>query len=185
MVKGKVTKFIVVYGCDNTGKSTACENLNNIFKQYGIFSEVVHSCGPVSPIEQIAFMEEQTETNPNVEVKIFDRFPAIEEAVCGKVLRNVNKLHPYKKQCNEFIQRISLFIHCNPPHSIVENWGTREQMEGIKENYKKLIKGYKNIGNYFPLINNRKEEYDWTQSHEEGLYKILWKRGFLNEHYTC
>lgn len=177
------TKYIVVYGCDNSGKTTACENITKILEQLNIKSKVIHSCGPCHPSEQLFFMHSNTHPlSHDEDVVVFDRFPAIEEYVYGPIIRGENKLAPFWRQCQIYIDRISLFIHCDPSLDVITNWGEREQMDGVKEKAKLIVDRYNQVPNEYLGMLIRTKKYDWTKEGNEGLEKII--KGWLrDEHY--
>lgn len=176
-------KRIVIYGCDNSGKSTACEKAKKILEGKGLTAEVIHSCGPLSANEQLYFMADKT-NNQEVDVVVFDRFPAIEEIVYGPIIRGENKLSKYETQCRMYMDRISLFIFCCPPFETITNWGDREQMDGVKERAERIVMAYYNkVPGVYPGISYRTVEYDWTKDGDEGLEKII-TRWLEDEHYS-
>ena len=131
---------IVVFGCDNSGKTTLSLLLDSILGGY------VHSPGPLPTAEkQKEFIAKNLDRN---KINIFDRFPIIEERVCGIVLRNKNNFDNDLEYVEKTFSQIDLFIYCDPGYSSVTNWGTREQMDGIKDNIQSLIEGYKKVYDY-------------------------------------
>ena len=93
MMIGNKPLNIVVFGCDNTGKTTLCEDLEKwLTETHKKKVNMVHSLGPNKTIdEQIEFMK-LCLNNEVSEVNVFDRFPVFEETVCGTVLRNKDYL---------------------------------------------------------------------------------------------
>lgn len=173
-------KKIVVYGCDNSGKTTAVEEIKKLINKKGITCESIHSCGPLSGVEQVEFMVRELQTKPGCPlVKVFDRFPAIEEFVYGPIVRNKNVLRDYSITCEVLINQIDLFIFCCPDYQTIVNWGTRKQMSGVKENTEKIIKAYYDIPKIYPSMKEKLECYDWTKKDELSLKDILEKRGFI------
>lgn len=174
------SKNIVIYGCDNSGKTTAAKEIKEILHRNRISCDVIHSCGPLSAQEQLQFMIDNL--NPHKfdqMVKVFDRFPAIEETIYGPIVRGNDKLKNYKITCTELLKKVDLFIYCNPPSETIKSWGRRIQMDGVKENADKIIFGYETITNKFPVIKENLEEYDWTKRNEKSLYDILISKGIV------
>lgn len=167
-----MTKTIVVYGCDNSGKTTACQNLEGMLLERGYRVKVIHSPGPASAVEMIQFMAENTSDDPNIDIRILDRFPAIEELVYGPLIRGENKLMNFHNLCNLFMDRIDRFIYCDPGISTIENWGNREQMDGVKENAKLIRYSYVSlVYEYTALI--KASLYNWKKSGTDGLRKLI------------
>lgn len=135
---------IVVFGCDNTGKTTLCKELKDIFNvEYNV--EIAKSIGANKSLQEyIEFMKNNVEKENMV---IFDRFPIIEEITCGKVLRDNNIFGKWENSSEtlEILNSIDLYIFCYPGLFPILNWGKREQMDGVKENVLKLVNAYNEI----------------------------------------
>ena len=130
---------VVVYGCDNTGKTTLCDQLIEFLNSNGVPAKKVKSLGVADFQKQVSFVSQQLADIKNEwEICIYDRFPIIEEEVCGTLLRNKNHFEKYPDFVNNVLKKISFFIHCDPGLETILNWGEREQMEGIKERAKDL-----------------------------------------------
>ena len=179
----KLSKLICLYGCDNSGKTTACNNISKWLTKVGISNKVVHSCGPCSPPEQLMFMNEMVLSEHKEEVIILDRFPAIEEAIYGPILRNGNALEPFYNLCVKYLSCISLFIYCNPDIKVIEQWGEREQFEGVKEHTAEIIKGYQNIVITYPVLSGKVKLFDYTKGSE--VLKGILKEWLKNEYHRC
>lgn len=144
MSKGKK---IVVFGCDNTGKTTLCNDLLEEFNDYGGLSGktvLAKSIGPNKTKKQyIQFMEAFLNSNDNV---IFERFPLIEEVVYGNILRGKNI---FDSEDGDMIYRcfncVDLYIFCYPGLLNILNFGKREQMEGVIENSIDIINGFNRV----------------------------------------
>ena len=167
-----MTKTIVVYGCDNSGKTTACQNLEEILLERGYRVKVIHSPGPVSAVEMVKFMAENTINDPNIDIRILDRFPAIEEPVYGPLIRGENKLKDFKNLCMLFMDQVDRFIYCDPGISSVENWGDREQMDGVKENAKLIRDSYIALVYQYPALIEAKV-YNWKKTGTDGLKSLI------------
>ena len=79
-----MSKKIVVFGPDNSGKTTLVQNIHDALPYFN----KSHSLGPVSVEEMLKYTEDNLNSQDDF---IFDRFPMIEEATCGYVLRGLNK----------------------------------------------------------------------------------------------
>lgn len=141
---------IVIYGCDNSGKTTLAKNLVHNLMEAFVGSEVdfsyIHSLGPVSAGEQISFMYRETKREPGVKVRVFDRFPLIEERICGMALRGRDLFVNEHQLRAMMFGKIDLLIFCDPGDEAILNWGDREQMAGVKENAMEMYQGYKRLG---------------------------------------
>lgn len=135
-----MNKNIVVFGCDNSGKTTLCENIvKYINETKDIKAEYVRSLGPNKKLdEQVKFMKDNLSKDG---VKLFDRFPLIEERVCGRILRGEDNFQNYMEMV-DLLKPVDLFVMCYPGLLSVLKWGDREQLTGVKENIVGLINGY-------------------------------------------
>lgn len=167
-----MTKTIVVYGCDNSGKTTACKNLEEILTERGYRVKVIHSPGPVPAADMINFMAENTKNDPDIDIRILDRFPAIEEPVYGPLLRNENKLADFHGLCRYYMDKVDRFIYCDPGISSVNNWGTREQMEGVKENVNVIRDMYIALVYKYPTL-AWAQIYNWKKTGTDGLRNLV------------
>lgn len=151
--ENNIGKKIVIFGVDNSGKTTLSEKLKEIFPNY----QVKHSPGPVPADEMVKWMDENV-FNP--QDLICDRFPLIEEGVIGPILRGTNVLK--NVDSNRYYNNIDLFIFCNPGLDKIQKWGTREQMNGIKENVSALYDGYYHKFRLLSFVDLPVVEYDWN-----------------------
>jgi len=155
---------IVIFGPDNSGKTTLAKK---IVENGDFFYS--HSPGPVPVEEMCEYIECYLSNIRNV---VFDRFPVIEEMVCGKILRGNDKFDSFREEANSFLDRIDLFIFCNPGIEAITSWGTREQMEGVKENILKLHQGYCELLEGLRKNGRNVLVYDWQESKEE-IEKVI------------
>lgn len=137
-----MNKNIVIFGCDNSGKTTLCQRLQyELSDKYNV--KIAKSIGPKKRIEEyVGFMDENLSENC---VTIFDRFPIIEEATTGIVLRHENifdKVVNQKEFYDKYLGMVDLFIYCYPGVDNILRFGEREQMNGIIENIQYLIPSY-------------------------------------------
>lgn len=163
---------IVVYGCDNTGKSTLCHQLVDTLTANSIPAYYIKSLGPASLPNQVAFVSKNLSQVDRFEVNIFDRFPIIEEEICGSILRNHNTFSSFPDFIDRALNQIALFIHCDPGLNKITDWGSREQMEGIKENAIKLNEAY---GAYKVIhgLEARTIEYNFLKDSWQDIAKLL------------
>lgn len=162
---------IVIFGCDNSGKSTLVNNLlYYIENELNIECSSIHSPGPVSIEDMKKFMEtnliDKTE-NPN-KIKIFDRFPIIEEAVYGPILRNKNRFDDldYNKT---LLDKVDLFILCDPGPFNIMKWDNREQYPGVKENAFEIILEYYRIAYSLMQEGYKVKTYNYHLDYIEDL----------------
>lgn len=169
-------KKIVVFGCDNTGKTTLCETIQRSLKKIYKTDEVyiAKSLGPNKTVEeQVAFMEEMlNDENRSI---IFDRFPIIEEATCGEVLRGKNNFAEWEgTDVINLLGKVDLFIFCYPGLFNVLKWGDREQLDGVKDNVLPLINAYNKMAFALKQLNFNVMEYNYTMDN-------ITKTRFLSE----
>ena len=160
---------IVIFGCDNTGKSTLGAYLAEMLN-----GKCVHSPGVV-PIEQMKeFMETNLESEETV---IFDRFPIIEEHVYGPLFRGENKFKDseYNKS---ILDKVDLFIYCNPKFFSILNWGTRDQYPGVKENVLEIIKQYNLAAFTLRYKGHYVVEYNFDFQHPS---EMIWQARTVNK----
>lgn len=155
-----MAKKIVIFGPDNSGKTTLANDLCNTFE-----FEYSHSPGPVSVEEMKTYIEQSLGNEKNL---IFDRFPPIEEKTCGTVLRGINKFQGMEKEVLGYFFNVDLFIYCNPDMNVIQDWKEREQMEGIKENIEGLRKAYDDLANELSEYGLPYICYDWTKGKIEN-----------------
>lgn len=158
---------IVIFGCDNTGKTTLGESLASKLDY-----TYVHSLGPaVSQDDMCNFMESFTETG-NV---IFDRFPIIEEEVYGNLLRGKNRFGNIDtdKYCRKMLDKIDLFIYCYPGLFTTLNWGERDQMDGVKERSLDIISHYNKLAVKLKTLGYNVKEYNFKCDEVDTLVSDL------------
>ena len=142
-----MNKNIVIFGCDNAGKTTLAYELQDMISNFGYIVEYHHSLGKDATLDEMHnFMRENLIKDC---VTIFDRFPVIEERVCGKVLRGKDAFQSYylsyRDEFDSMCSKVDLFIFCMPHLFDVLNWGEREQMDGVKDYALDLISGYQKM----------------------------------------
>ena len=151
---GKMNKKIVLFGTDNSGKTTLGKTLAKELE-----GKYLPPLGPSPYSIQVSYLN--TYLNESG-VIIFDRFPLIEEEVCGPIFRGKsNFANIPSEQYDQYIKAIDLFVFCNPGLEAILNWGEREQMNGVKENIINLLTGY---SVWFKMLKDHGEkvvEYNW------------------------
>lgn len=162
-----MSKKIVVFGCDNSGKTTLATTLAE-----KINGEVVRSLGPGKTYgEQMEFMRKNLfDIDKNL---VFDRFPYIEEETTGVVIRgksNFRKAVVDPDVVNSFLKKVDLFILCFPGIDSIVNWGEREQMDGVKENAEKLVTAYNLMFDKLSKAGYNVIVYNW---HTDSIENIL------------
>lgn len=172
--ENEMKKNIVIFGCDNTGKTNLSRVLKDEFAAEGVEANIVTSIGKASKEEQVKFINDKLNS---VGIKIFDRFSPIEEFVCGYVLRG--KSNFTLSELNSFIDRVDLFIFCYPGLFSVLNWGEREQMEGVKQNVLRLINRYNDVAMYLKDEKKYIVEYNYNsiESVNDVVKKALYVGG--------
>lgn len=127
---------VVVYGCDNSGKTSLA---NHIAEKFNL--EYVRSKGgpSMSTQEVLQYLDKNLSEGD----KVFDRFSIIEEYTNGLVLRGKDRFQDEFIDKESFLNRIDLFIYACPSMEAVKNFGDREQMDGIIENIDRLREMYR------------------------------------------
>lgn len=173
-----MNKNIIIFGCDNSGKTTLAKSLETALSNKGYNVEYKHSLGPnVTKDEQMEFMTSNLEKDC---ITIFDRFPFIEEGVCGKILRNKSVYETgdfeYDKAVEEnLLKNVDLFIMCYPGIFSVTNWGSREQMYGVKENIVSLVRGYNMLAINLKNLGYNIIEYNYKMDSVESVLENILK----------
>ena len=163
----KQNKKIVVYGPDNSGKTTLVDQIVGFSNTCSQPIKKMKSLGPAPVDEQIRYMDENLAIKGHV---IFDRYPVIEEETCGIVLRQHNNFGEAPTLYTKYIKAIDLFIFCNPGLDAILNWGEREQMVGIKENIFPLYFSYCLVYKKFRELGINVMEYNWKS--KDGLFEV-------------
>lgn len=166
LLGGNMNKNIVLMGCDNTGKTTLAEALAK-----HLDGEYIKSLGPNKcREEQLEFMHTNLKKKG---IKIYDRFPLIEEVASGVVLRQRTNFALTGQEEQEILSQIDLFILCYPGLFKVLNWGTREQYIGVKEHALDLIDRFNYVAVQLQKQTGRVREYNYTRTTlQEACEKI-------------
>lgn len=154
-----MNKNIVIFGCDNAGKTTLAEQIVDTINQWGYKVKYQHSLGKnATPDQMHDFMRLNLMDDC---ITVFDRFPVIEEEVCGKVLRGKNIFDGYYGETDAMLSKVDLFIFCMPHIFDIINWGEREQMDGVKDSVLELIHGYEKLAVKFKILGYNITQYSW------------------------
>ncbi len=132
--------MIIIEGCDNTGKSTLAEKLG---KDLGL--EVHHSVRPDSTLSPHNIMEHARRQLRPRRV-ILDRVFAISEYVYGRVIRGQSLLKEFHSDAiMELYQRNHMIIYCRPSDKVIQDNKGRDQMEGVVDNFPRIIAEYDDL----------------------------------------
>lgn len=154
-----MAKKIIIFGPDNSGKTTLANQISREFK----FS-YIHSLGPVDVYKMVRFMDDMLSNDEDV---VFDRFPIIEESIYGLALRGSSKFDRFGQEyISSVLKRVNLFIYCNPNLDTICKWGTREQMDGVKENIHKIKSLYDDYCDKLVVENYPVVCYDYTVAND-------------------
>lgn len=148
---------IVVYGCDNSGKTSLANHIAEKFKLQYVRSKG----GPnMSTQEVLQYLDKNLDEGN----KVFDRFSIIEEYTNGLILRGKDRFREEFIDELSFMERVDLFIYACPSMEEVKKFGDREQMDGIIENIDKLREMYRVFTiNDVITPNRRLIIFDWTK----------------------
>ena len=152
---------IVVFGCDNSGKTTLCNDLSNYLNEDVDFTaESIHSLGPNKSVdEMLLFINTNMAPEGSTHTRIFDRFPIIEESIYGPILRGENKFSGIITK--DIFDQVDLFVYCYPGLFSIVNWGEREQMDGVKDNVLDIINAYNQFAVMLKLKGYNVKEYNY------------------------
>lgn len=163
--------MIIIEGCDNTGKSTLAEKLS---KDLGI--EVQHSVRPDPSLAPHNIMEHAKRQLRPRRI-ILDRVFAISEYVYGRVIRGQSLLKEHHGDAfMELYQRQHMIIYCRPSDKVIQDNKGRDQMEGVVDNFPKIIAEYddliKELEQFYkgPIVC-----YDYTSRSSYGIILELAK----------
>lgn len=152
-------------GVDNSGKTTLARNIKEALNNQGVEFGYMSPLGAAPLERQIEHLDSVLFSDDNL---VIDRLPIIEEEVVGRVLRGVSNFDKINKdKLFQYYQNIDMIIFCNPSMEVVMNWGTRPQMDGVKENAQKLQDAYNKL--FFKLVEESIGmptlfcKYDWKK----------------------
>lgn len=161
-------RSIIVCGMDNSGKSTLVANLRSYINgDERLYGNKIASGGIKDYKEQSSWIKDQIIMGimelKTHHVRIYDRFTLIEENVYGPVLRNTSHFSSNHLLWDAFKIWDPLIIYCRPSTKLIQDFGDREQMDGVIEKSNALIKAYDEL--IFRLMGNSELDivvYDWT-----------------------
>lgn len=164
---------IVVYGCDNSGKTSLANHITEKFN----FEYVRSKGGPKMESQEVLNYLEENLTSPAN--KVFDRFSIIEEYANGLVLRGKDRFQEEFRDKNHFMDQVDLFIYACPSMETVKNFGDREQMAGIVENIEKLRVMYEIFTlNEVAVAGRNLFIFDWTKDPSYSKFDA-WLEAFI------
>lgn len=164
---------IVVYGCDNSGKTSLAKAIAEKFRM-----EYVRSMG--GPNMNTQAILNYLDENLREGNRVFDRFSIIEEYANGLILRGRDRFQDEFIDKEKFMNSVDLFIYACPSMETVKNFGDREQMEGIIENIDKLREMYRVFTINEVICAERKLIiFDWTT--DQDYQKIFSAIEFMKE----
>lgn len=108
-------------------------------------------------------------------IKIFDRFPIIEEEVYGNLLRDGSKYDSDPEVKDKYLDRVDLFIYAYPGLTSILNWNNREQMDGVIKNVIGIINEYNRITYNFITSGKRVIEFNYNvdPNYEKIISEVL------------
>lgn len=164
--------MLIVLGMDNTGKSTLTKKLAELSK-----GKVVNSMGPGSQSEQRDWVVTQISKSLDKGGTSFihDRFTCFEEMIYGKVLRGgVSNFSLQKDPYVNLLKSIKpVIIYTRPDDKTIFNFGDREQMEGVIDNSKELLKAYDELIREMRSLGWTILQYDYTKQNPYDLAKDI------------
>ena len=161
--------MILIEGCDNSGKTTLVSKLSDDLRLLSIRQRQLPR-NKLDITEYVLYMLGLSRRFPT----IFDRWPPISEPIYGPICRGVSFLT--KQEVFDLHSMITeldpcpVIVYCRPRDSVILDFGEREQMEGVRENGRKLIKAYDKSMNETPLD---VITYDYEHDSYETLLKQL------------
>jgi len=134
--------LIIVEGCDNTGKSTLVQKLSGDMKLLTINNR--RRPETISDSWDYLYLVAPLAARFSV---IADRWQPISEPIYGPICRNtriftareVELQHQY---LTEWIVGKATLIFCRPPLDRILQFGSREQMEGVIDNARRIVSAY-------------------------------------------
>lgn len=164
---------IVVYGCDNSGKTSLANHIAEKFN----FNYVRSKGGPkMESSEVLKYLEDNLNSERN---SVFDRFSIIEEYANGLVLRGRDRFREEFIDKDHFLDQVELFVYACPSMDAVKNWGDREQMDGIIENIDRLREMYRVFSiNDVAMMSRNLFVFDWTRDSDYSKFDA-WLEAFM------
>ena len=137
--------FVIVEGCDGSGKTTLIKKLRRTTKRHVL---ILSRANPPETLTDIYRVLAWVGRRPRALDLIMERHPFIGEWIYGSIVRNEDKV---ARHYPTFDSRIPLLlnadyiIYCRPDHSnIINNIESNPdvQMEGVIENLGAIISAY-------------------------------------------
>lgn len=168
--------MIIVEGPDNAGKTTLCNALAIEMKK-----SVVHSpnhkdmLGDTDNWYLWILKSLAAADNPDI---IYDRHPLISEQVYGPLLRDKNVFSEGVGLVlyEAFLRKSPLIIFCCPPTDRITDFGSREQLEGVKENALGMVTRYRSFIHelfHHELYQGDVIKYDYTSCPIERILEEI------------
>ena len=133
--------MIVCEGMDNTGKSTLAKLLA---EDLG-FPLQVSIPAYKDVVKSIAQVHDAVLKDIHGEQVIYDRFPLISEYIYGPIIRGESSFPVINPQLTHFLACRPIIIYTRVPIEIIEEWGDREQMDGVKEHAYQIFELYEEM----------------------------------------
>lgn len=128
--------MIIVEGMDNSGKTTLIKSLTR-----DLPLSIIKSPGPKDSLASFLWVI-QTLREKKKDI-IYDRYFLISERVYGPIIRGEDVFGDYTFDLISLMLRKSpLIIYCRPSDETIKNWGSRDQMAGVKNNFHDLVTRY-------------------------------------------
>lgn len=164
--------MIIVEGLDNSGKTTLINKLLEWFPDLRLKPKIVPKTGEIKSKQQLTSYMDKFVDLPRRKTSnlLFDRFPAISEAVYGPVMRGSMAFS--QDEWLTYIDMLAwhkpLVIYCRIPlERVLETFGERSQMTGVINYLAELEAEYQKVMNFIKISGVSVIEYNWT-NHTEG-----------------
>lgn len=133
--------MVIVEGMDNSGKTVLVNQLAEELRLVQVRNNIRH---PQSMADLnnyfLSILNLDRGLNKGL---ILDRWPPISEPIYGEVLRRtVLMSQSTKANYHRCVRNEAMLIWCRPPNSTLLDFGSREQMSGVREKADQLIEAY-------------------------------------------
>ena len=140
--------LIVIEGMDNTGKTTLAQRLS---KDLGI--RYRHNDRYECVDDALEYLLKHT--LPLSAPVIIDRLTPISEAIYGKVLRGQSMfMGLHMASLSALLNTGNCVVMCKPPLDAVQEFGDREQMEGVIDHSKSLYRCYDLMKTFLNMLSD-------------------------------
>lgn len=151
--------MIIIEGPDNSGKTTLAQEICET--QKALYVKTYQKEWTYKELEEFQWDFLDMDYRPIV----FDRYPIVSHYIYSKVIRND---HSYGW---DDLRRLLLpwrdadveYIYCRPDLSIIEDYGDRPQMAGVKENTRELVDLYDIMFEAIQAMDITTTLYDWSK----------------------